>query len=80
VDFQKYKSLARKVFKDLLPGEFEATPDSLEAYQMVKHAAWRDKRAHDSLSDGERMDMFSVTNMTANQIRHLNMMGKTYWK
>lgn len=72
--FDQFKILARRVFP-ALPSHFEALPDERPTYDILVRCV----AVCQPQTDRERMDLFSVSNMTFTQIRHLQQFGETYW-
>lgn len=78
--FVDYKKLARQVFPEL-PVEFEAMSDNLKIYQLVfVYTCPADVHKFDGLTDLERIHLFSVSNCTTMQIRHIFQFGETFWE
>lgn len=75
MDFEKYKTLARKVYGHILPEGFETLPDVESTYRLV--ADLPDPHTNNAF---DSMDLFSVANMTGTQLYNIKLTGKSQYK
>ena len=79
MDFEKYKILARKVFPDL-PIEFNSMEDTKETFLFMFNFTCPKKLPNMEDWDwSKKHDYHSLANMTATQIRNIDLVGHSCW-
>lgn len=78
--FEQYIKLARKVFPDL-PPQLESMKDELFTYQFIfNYVCPYDTSVFDNFTDSQKMDLFSLSNATTMQMRHIHNHGHSIWE